>query len=272
MASGATRLAAPAQTLQPDAADRRRHAGHDAPQHVDRVVGEVAQVAGLPVVLAAPRVARVGRALPRGEGEHGHGVGQRRAEPAQRRQRPLPGLWIARPAQPDRHQRPRLRVAEQRDGRRQLVGGRGDERVVEPQHLPRGRPRVDEPAREHRADRMQRVGERRDDPEVAAPAAQPPQQVRVVVGVDVQDVAARRHDLGRHEVVARQPEPTAQPTQPAAERQARDPGARHDAQRRGQAVLLRGAVEVAEQAAGVRRRRSGRRASTRTRASATGPA
>ena len=45
----------------------------------------------------------------------------------------------------------------------------------------------------------------RGDAEVPAAAAQRPEQVGVVVGVDAQDLAVRRHDLGGEQVVDRHP-------------------------------------------------------------------
>ena len=95
--------------------------------------------------------------------------------------------------------------------------------------------------------RMQPELELGDDAEVAAAAAQPPEQVRVAGLVDVQPVAVGGDQLERRHVVARQPEPAREPAHPAAERQAADAGVGDIARGRGQPMLHRGAVERAEQ-------------------------
>ena len=82
-----------------------------------------------------------------------------------------------RPCSSRRQQRQRRRRA-QVDDRRQLVGRLGDEVAVEAQHLGRVLERVVDRAGQHgRADRVQPVLERRDDAEVAAAAAQAPEQL-----------------------------------------------------------------------------------------------
>ena len=56
----------------------------------------------------------------------------------------------------------------------------------------------------HRADVVQAVLEAGRDAEVAAAAADRPEQVRVVLGVDAEQLAVRGHDLGGQQVVDRE--------------------------------------------------------------------
>ena len=80
--------------------------------------------------------------------------------------------------------------------------------------------------------------ERRGDAEVAAAAAQPPEQFRIGVGADLEHVAVGGDELDRREVVDRHAEAAHQPPEPAAERQPRDAGRRDHTARRRQAVLV----------------------------------
>jgi hypothetical protein len=88
-----------------------------------------------------------------------------------------------------------------------------------------------------------------DHAEVAAAAAQRPVQVGMRMPAGPDHVARGRHHLERDDVVAGQPVLPGEPAHPAAERQATDAGVRDVARRGGQAVLLRRAVERAEQRA-----------------------
>ncbi len=67
---------------------------------------------------------------------------------------------------------------------------------------------------------MQLVFERRDDAEVAAAAAQRPEQILVFCLARDEEPAVGRHDVGRDQVVARQAERAREISDPAAERQA----------------------------------------------------
>ena len=96
-------------------------------------------------------------------------------------------------------------------------------------------------------DRVQPELELGHDAEVAAAAAQAPEQLRVAGLVDTQPLALGRDQLVRRDVVARQPEPAREPAHPAAERQPADAGVGHVAGGRGQSMLHRGAVERAEE-------------------------
>ena len=89
--------------------------------------------------------------------------------------------------------------------------------------------------------------ELRHDREVAAAAAQGPEEVGVLGLRGRQHVAGRGHDAGRDEVVDRQPVLAAQPSHAAAEGQPADAGVADQADGHGEAVLLGGRVEVAEQ-------------------------
>ncbi len=84
----------------------------------------------------------------------------------------------------------------------------------------------------------------RGDAEVAAAAAEPPEELLVSVGAGVDDGSVRRDDLRSHEVVAGQAVLGRQVADPAAEREARDPGRADDAARSDEAEGLRGGVEV----------------------------
>ena len=94
--------------------------------------------------------------------------------------------------------------------------------------------------------------ERRDDAEVAAAAAQRPEQLRVLVLADVQVLAVRGDDVGPDEVVAGQPAPTDQPADPAAEREAGDARRGHEATGDRQPERLRLGVDVPPDASGLR--------------------
>src|SRR6266446_975374 len=79
-----------------------------------------------------------------------------------------------------------------------------------PQQLTCIRERVAElPAVHDRCDFVQAERERGHHAEVAAAAAQGPQQIRILGSADAQPLAVRRHQLSAQEVVAREPEPAA---------------------------------------------------------------
>src|SRR5690606_8581182 len=94
-----------------------------------------------------------------------------------------------------------------------------------------GRPAVDAPHR------VQPQLHRRDDPEVAAPAAERPEQVGVVAPVGDDDAPARRGELGAQQAAGGDAVLARQPGQPAAERVADDadrrgvPGGRREPER-----------------------------------------
>jgi hypothetical protein len=96
-----------------------------------------------------------------------------------------------------------------------------------------------------RPNRMQPILKRRHDTEVAAPAAQPPQQIGVLALAGRHHAPIRHHDLRGDQVIAAQPVLVAQPAEPTAQRQPGNPRAREDSTRRGKAVRLRRRVQFA---------------------------
>ena len=186
-------------------------------------------------------------------------VGDRLGQRAERRERALARLGRRRrsTASPridelavvllghERHRRAGHHVGD----RRQLVGrglGRGDEPGDG-----LGRRRQDEhPAGRPRAASCSRKLEPRHDAEVAAAAADRPEQVGLVLGVDAEELAVGGDDLGREQDVDRQAVLAHEVADAAAER---DPA---DADRAGVAEPGRQAVLGGGRR--VRRRRSGR--------------
>ena len=101
---------------------------------------------------------------------------------------------------------------------------------------------------------MQRVVEAGGDAEVAAAAAQPPEQIAVLALGGADQPAVGGDEIDRRDVVAGPAEPARQVAEAAAEREPRAAGGRDEAEHGGQAVHLRLAVDVAEQAPGLRAR------------------
>ena len=125
--------------------------------------------------------------------------------------------------------------------------------AVSAQHVVGGVAVVEHRAREHgRPDLVQGVLERGDHPEVAAAAAQRPEQVGVLVGTGVDELPVRRDDVGTDQAVAGQAAATEQPADTAAEGEPGDPGRRHQPAGQREPELLRLLVEVAPQATGLR--------------------
>ena len=111
------------------------------------------------------------------------------------------------------------------------------------QQIGRGLGRVeDRPGVDRGPERMEVELELRDDAEVAAAAAQPPEQVGVVGLARVDEPAVRRDHVGRREVVAREAELPHRPADAAAEREPGDAGRRDEAARRREAEDVRLAV------------------------------
>ena len=105
----------------------------------------------------------------------------------------------------------------------ELVGRVRGELAQEPQDLRRlvERP-VDGPAQHDRADRVQVVLERGGDAEVAAAAAQAPEQLRLRAGVDAQPLPVGGDQVDRAQVVDGEPVPAHQVPEPAAQRHSAD--------------------------------------------------
>jgi hypothetical protein len=83
---------------------------------------------------------------------------------------------------------------------------------------------------------VQPIVEARDDSEVATTAPDRPEEVRVSVGVDLDDAAVGGHDLGPEQVVDRQPALAHEVTHPAAEREPTDAYGRRVAEGGGETV------------------------------------
>ena len=146
-----------------------------------------AEVVRLPVVASAGRQQRIERGLEAGIGRRPERRADRIAELQHRRRGLLTG-GDRRRSRPAARPPPRCRGPTGQEGQRrrlaqhrphaQLVRGVGGEVAPRAQHLPRLRERVDDEAGVHLgADRMQLELERRDDAEVAAAAAQGPEQI-----------------------------------------------------------------------------------------------
>ncbi len=95
-----------------------------------------------------------------------------------------------------------------------------------------------------RPDGIERELELGDHAEVAAAAAQPPEQVGVLVGAGAHDATIGGHDRGRHQRVAAESVLPPEPAQAAAEREPGDARVRDDATGRREPVNLCGGVEV----------------------------
>src|SRR4249919_1373643 len=132
----------------------------------------------------------------------------------------------------------------------ELVRRVGDEFAVEAQDVGGvlGRPEY-RSGRDGGADGVQREPERADDAEVPAAAPQRPEQVGVIVGRCLDDVALGGDHLDFDQVVDGEPVLAHEPADAAAQGEAADAGVADDAARGGQAVSLRLVVDVAPQGA-----------------------
>jgi hypothetical protein len=83
-----------------------------------------------------------------------------------------------------------------------------------------------------------------DDTEVATPATQCPQELGVLGGGGLDDRAVPAHDLGRHQVVARESVLAFEPAGAATERETGDPGGRDTAAGGRETMRLRGTIHV----------------------------
>ena len=122
----------------------------------------------------------------------------------------------------------------------ELVGKAAADLAVEAQHVARGLDRMDDEAARHSGpDRMEAVLEPGDDAEVAASAAQGPEQIGVLLLAGRQDGSVGCHELDGDEVVDGQPVLRHQEAESPAEGQAGDPrrrdGTSRDARARGAA-------------------------------------
>ena len=225
------------------------------------VVGERRQLDRLPVVVPAVRDGRVEHRLQRGVRLRLEQVDDRGAELLQRPHHLDPVLGRAGVAGPDHHDRLAVHVLGQErqrrshpqvEDRRQLIGRRGDELAVEAQHLAGILERMEDRSGEHdRPHGVKPVLERGNDAEVAAAAAEAPEEVRVLILAGGENLAIGRHQVDRDEVVDRGPVLSHQPADTAAQGEARDAGMGDDPAHRRQSVKLRLAVELAPEHAGL---------------------
>ena len=133
---------------------------------------------------------------------------------------------------------------------RQLVGGLGVEIPVLLEHALRLGERVDDKAAEKiRTDLVKTELELRDHAEVAAAAAERPEEIRVLAGAGAHDIALGGDDLGGFEVVDRHAVLAAEPAEAPAQRQARDPRGGVDPHRSGEPVGQGRCVEIPERSA-----------------------
>src|SRR5690606_24151614 len=107
--------------------------------------------------------------------------------------------------------------------------------------------REDDTAGKNRgADGMKAIVEAGDDPEIAATAPQPPEEIGVLVGARMEHPAVGCHDLCRKEVVAGEPEAPAELAEATAQCEARNAGIAVDTHGRREAAGLRGPIEFSE--------------------------
>ena len=91
---------------------------------------------------------------------------------------------------------------------RELLGRLGGEIPVEPEDLARTRGRVRDRAAEHGRQGVEPVLQRRDNAEVPAATAEPPQKVRPLLGARPHQAAIGGDDVRRQQVVAGKAEAT----------------------------------------------------------------
>ena len=221
----------------------------------DRVVAHLAEELRLEVGADAVGAAAVEHALQRDVGHLAHHVHTGLRDLADRCDHALALLLRARPADHDADQRLEVHLLrDERLGRGAYerhpgaeVGRRVGHVVAhEGEDLRRAVGRAaEQPAVDHRADLVQLQLELGDHAEVAAAAADAPEEVRVLVLAGADHAAIGGDHLGRQEVVTREAALALEPAAAAAEHQAGDPGGGEAAAGDGEAVHLRRAVELA---------------------------
>ncbi len=244
----------PAQVDEDVLGQRRRRRLRVRDQGVDGLRGQPGEEVAAPVVVHAAGVPRVDQLLDRGVGHRLDEVHGRGAEGLHRGQQPGALVETAGPAEhdPDGRLPPgRLRDevgrgrGHERDAGAERVGGVRHEVAPELDHLAGEVPGVEQhPAEHRRTDLVQAERELRDDAEVAAAPTQRPEQVGVLVPRGGDHLPVRGDDPRLEQVVAGQAAATLQPAAARAERQTGDTGARHPPTGHGQAVLLRGGVDL----------------------------
>ena len=183
---------------------------------LDRIVGELLDEVGLPVVLEAGGNERVERRIEGGIGHRADVLRDDGRDVVERLQHGLPFVERSGPARHECEEGLAVPLfGDERQRRRDLEGGEpaelfggiGDELPVEPKdvagvlQLEEHGPAVDV------LDRLQLVLERGHDTEVAAAPAKAPEQIGVHVLVRHQEPAVRGDDVGGDQVVAGQAEP-----------------------------------------------------------------
>ncbi len=225
----------------------------------DRLVGELVDEVRLPVPLVSRWVQPVEHALQRRVRYRADPVQERRAELLPDRREGCLGLVERAGGAPDDAAH-RLPPQVLREGRRRGHGQEGEEAV---ELVGRRREEVPVPAQdvggalqgpEHRpgvdgVDRVEPEEERGDDAEVAAAAAQGPEEVRVLGRAGRHEPPVGQHDVGFEEVVDRQAAGAGQVAEAAAEGEAADAGGGDDAAGGGEAEGVGGVVDVAPGAA-----------------------
>ena len=126
-----------------------------------------------------------------------------------------------------------------------VAGQRGQELAVGLEHLVGFLDRPERRAADDLRDRVRLERELGHDAEVAAAAAQRPEEVGVLVGARGHRLPVREDDLGAEQVVDREAVRAREVSHPSAERQAADAGRRDDAARNGEPVLVRRRVDLA---------------------------
>ncbi len=226
---------------------------------LDGLVGDLVDEVGAPVPLLALGVERVEHALEPGERDVVRAVQDRLGERVHQRRHVLDGLLLAAEVAPDdaahlaqvdvlgerRSRRDRV-VAEEAV---ELARSVGDEVAVGGEHLDALLDRPEGRSGEHGVHLVCPEPERGDDPEVAAAAAQRPEEVGVLVGARRHLTAVREHDLGVEQVVDAEAVLAREVPEPAAEREAADTGGGDDAARHGEPVLVGRAIDLAQRAA-----------------------
>ncbi len=219
-------------------------------------------------MLQPGRDERVERAVQRRVGHRSNVLRHDRRDVVERPQRPLAVLDGSRPARDHRDERvavPILRDERERGRdlerreRAHLLGGVGDVLAEEPQDVLGLVELVEHRSAVDVLDRVEPELEGGHDPEVPAAPADRPEQVVVFGRARDEEPPVGGHHVGRDQVVARQAEPARQVPDPAAEREAGDPGRRDDPAGRRQAERVRRGVEISPRGPTLGPRRARRR-------------
>ena len=152
------------------------------------------------------------------------GVRERRAECPERLQHARTLGRIAAIAGDDAYGRCPVRCAEQPGVGSQLVRRRSHEVAIVADHRAGLIAGMDDQAAQHGRHRVRPVQEGGDDPEIAAAAAQRPEQIGIVLRARGDDGAIRRDDLEGQDIVAGQPvlaRPASRRRRPGSGRQCR---------------------------------------------------